>query len=269
MSSYNSLLGLGIPQRSGLATKFDQLRQSIELTQNQRDKIITSHTALRTAVEKLPYVQNTFLTGSYKKNTMIRPPNDVDMFVVLKADQESLNPQTVLDKLKKDIAAVPNYANSTIRQDRPCVVVDLSHCKFELTPVIKSNFLSTRYKIPQKQLLGLGLNWMEIEDPNVFGTRLSQRNEALGGKLIPLIKMMKKMKSQNKINDIKSFDMEQKAVNGINSIDSYREGIQQLMKIYGWSNSKIPNYHTWLSTLSDSDFAAYCRNSLFGTDFPA
>lgn len=264
---YNARLDLN--SKSGLATKFDQLKQNIELTENQREKIITSHKALRTAVDKFAYVQNTFLTGSYKKNTMIRPPYDVDMFVVLTADQESLNPQTVLDKLKKDIAAIPTYSNSTIRQDRPCVVVDLSHCKFELTPVIKSNFLSTRYKIPQKQLLGLGLNWMEVEDPNVFGTRLAERNEALDGKLIPLIKMMKKMKAQNEINDIKSFEMEQKALNGINSIVSYRDGVQQLMRIYGWSDSKISNYHTWLSSLSDNDFAKYCRESLFGTDFPA
>lgn len=264
---YNAKLDLN--SRSGLATKFDQLRQNIELTDNQREKIITSHTTLRAAVDKFPYVQSTFLTGSYKKNTMIRPPYDVDMFVVLTVDQESLNPQTVLEKLKKNIAAIPIYANSTIRQDRPCVVVDLSHCKFELTPVVKSNFLSTRYKIPQKLPLGFGLNWMEVEDPNVFGTRLAQRNEALGRKLIPLIKMMKKMKAQNGINDIKSFEMEQKALNGINSIVSYRDGVQQLMEIYGWSDSKISNYHTWLSSLSDNDFATYCHNSLFGTDFPA
>lgn len=262
---YNAKLSL--IERSGLETKFDQLRQNIELTQNQREKIITSHTALRAAIEKLPYVQSTFLTGSYKKNTMIRPPNDVDMFVILKADQASLQPQSVLDKLKKDIATT--YSNSTIRQDRPCVVVDLAHCKFELTPVIKASLLSIRYKIPQKKILEVGLNWFEIPDPNVFGTRLTQRNEALNGKLVPLIKMMKKMKAQNGLNNIKSFEMEQKAVDELNSIYSYRDGVEQLMKIYGWNDHEIPNFYSWLSALNDKDFAAYCRTSLFGTDFPA
>lgn len=268
MSNYNSLLGLGIPStRSGLETKFNQLRQNIELTQNQIDKIKTSHSALRATIENLSYIQSTFLTGSYKKSTMIRPPYDVDIFVVLMADQASLQPQTVLDKLKRDISAIPMYSKSTIRQDHPCVVVDLTHCKFELTPVLKSqNVLFGGYQIPQK-FFGV-LFWTQIQDPNIFGTRLSQKNAELENRLIPLIKMMKKCKAQNDINDIKSFQMEEKAVNELWSISSSRDGVQKLMQIYGWSDSKIQNYHLWLSSLSDNDFATYCRNSLFGTDFP-
>lgn len=261
------MVKLNLGGKSGLETKFDQLRQNIELTQNQMDRIKTSHSSLRAAIENLSYVESTFLTGSYKKSTMIRPPNDVDIFVVLKADQASLQPQTVLDKLKKDISALPMYSKSTIRQDRPCVVVDLTHCKFELTPALKpQNKIFGGYQIPQKSFLGL--NWTDISDPNVFGTKMAQKNSELGMKLVPLIKMMKKMKAQNGINSIKSFEMEEKAVNQLITIVSYRDGVQKLMQIYKWSDSEIPNYHSWLSSLSDAEFGTYCRNSLFGTDFP-
>ena len=34
-------------KRTGLPTKFEQFRQEIELTQNQRQRIIDSHTHLR------------------------------------------------------------------------------------------------------------------------------------------------------------------------------------------------------------------------------
>lgn len=267
MMSNNNFLKLGLDSKSGLESKFGQLRQNIELTENQKSQIITSHSALRTAIEKLSYVQSTFLTGSYKKSTMIRPPYDVDIFVVLTAGQASIQPQTVLDKLKKDISAIPMYSKSTIRQDHPCVVVDLTHCKFELTPVLKpQNVLFGGYQIPQKSF-GV-LSWTQIQDPNIFGTRLAQKNAELGNRLIPLIKMMKKCKAQNNINNIKSFEMEERAVNQLSSITSYRDGVQKLMQIYDWSVPDINNYHWWLSSLSDSEFTLHCRQTLFGTDFP-
>ena len=47
-----------------LQSKFDQFRQTIEPTENQREQIVGSHTHLRqTILQKLPYVKNTFLTG--------------------------------------------------------------------------------------------------------------------------------------------------------------------------------------------------------------
>ena len=63
---------------TGLPTKFDKFRQKIELTQNQRDKIKSSHKHLRESIlQPLDYVSNTFLTGSYKKKTLIKLPSPV------------------------------------------------------------------------------------------------------------------------------------------------------------------------------------------------
>ena len=266
-NEFRGLLGLGFDTRSGLESKFNQFKQNIELTENQKSQIITSHTNLRKELEKLSYVQSTFLTGSYKKNTMIRPPYDVDIFVVLNQDQATLQPQSILDKLKRDISNISTYSKSTIRQDRPCVVVDLNHCMFEITPALSQlGILSLGYKIPQKGLYSL--NWEYIEDPNSLAKRLSQRNVELGNKLIPLIKMMKKCKNHNKIKNIKSFEMEEKAIQRLSSIFSFRTGVQELLKIYEWSDNSKQNYHQWLQNLSDNDFASHCRSTLFGQEFP-
>ena len=75
-------MDFGSQQRTGLPTKFDQFRQNIELTAIQKLDIISSHIHLRqNNLAPLNYVIDSFLTGSYKKNTMIRPPSDVDIFI--------------------------------------------------------------------------------------------------------------------------------------------------------------------------------------------
>ena len=76
------MYGFGSQQRTGLPAKFDQFRRNIELTNSQKQSIRNSHTYLRSQLQQLDYVSDTFLTGSYKKNTMIRPPSDVDIFVL-------------------------------------------------------------------------------------------------------------------------------------------------------------------------------------------
>jgi hypothetical protein len=55
---------------SNLATKFEQFKQKIELTDNERSNIISSHKHMRENIlQRAPYVYKTFLTGSYKKNS--------------------------------------------------------------------------------------------------------------------------------------------------------------------------------------------------------
>ena len=86
---------------SGLPTKFEKFRQKIELTDNQRDKIKTSHKHLRENIlQPLNYVSHTFLTGSYKKKTLVNPANDIDVFVVLKGyTQYDIKPNSIYQKM--------------------------------------------------------------------------------------------------------------------------------------------------------------------------
>ena len=84
-------------RRTGLPAKFEQFRKNIELTKNQRDKIISSHIHLRqNNLRTLPYVDDAFLTGSYKRHTMIKPPNDVDLFVVINHSQYEITPNAAI-----------------------------------------------------------------------------------------------------------------------------------------------------------------------------
>lgn len=247
-----------------LQGKFDLFRQRIEPTENERQNVIGSHTHLRDNIlNRLDYVKTTFLTGSYKKRTIIRPMNDVDVFVVLNHDLNAFStpsPQIILNKLKRDLSV--KYPNSSIRQDKPCIVLDFNHCKFELTPVVEGNSWNGRcYKIPNPSNM---YEWKIVEDPEFFARQLSASN-AQNPLLIPLIKMMKRCKQINKLKSPFSFQMERLAINQSGSFRSYREGVIQLLGDYNWMDySRLRT----LQNLSEDDFALYCRNHLFGNDFP-
>jgi len=235
-----------------LSSKFDEFRQNLEVSDSKIEKIITSHTHLRQNIlQSLNYVKETFLTGSYKRKTLIDPPNDVDIFVVLSGYSVNTKPQSVLDKLKRDLIA--KYPNSTIKQDKPCIVIDFNHCKFELTPAIE---YSSFYCIPKDND-----NWQFVEDPDILGKKLINANARVNYMLVPLIKMLKQWIRYNNIK-MKSFELELKCINNITSINSYREGIQQFLQL----NNFYKYYH--LSSYSDEQFAIVCRNELFGNKFP-
>ena len=251
-----------LQQRTGLPAKFVQFRQNIELTKNQRDRIVSSHTHLRqNNLKPLQYVDDSFLTGSYKRHTMIKPPNDVDMFVLIDYRKYEITPNAVLNKLKRDLS--DSYPNSVVRQDKPCIVLDFNHCAFELTPAIKvSRIFDFDYCIPSQ-----GENtWRQVENPRKLETRLSHVNQRLNGMLTPLIKMMKVCKRHNDIKDKTSFEIEDIAINSLAYLDSYRDGVQQLLRIYNWRDNS--RSHSTIEAMTDGEFASYCRLILFGMDFP-
>lgn len=247
-----------------LQSRFDRFRQNIEPTENQRQQVINSHIYLRQNVlQKFPYVRNTILTGSYKRRTIIRPMNDIDVFVILTympGAYTNPTPQSVLNKLKSDLNY--SYPNSIIRQDKPCIVLDFRHCKFELTPAIEGiTWGENYYEIPNSDNIN---RWKKIDSPDVLGQQLTRANSS-NPLLIPLIKMMKRCKVNNNLNYPASFEMEILAIRQLGYISNYRDGVERLLEIFGWLNydglQQVRNMNEW-------QFGEYCRNTLFGSDFP-
>jgi len=249
---------------SGLPTKFEKFRKKIELTDPQRLKIKNSHKHLRENIlQPLDYVSHTFLTGSYKKKTLINPANDIDVFIVLKGYSENnITPNAILNKLKKDLQKT--YPNSTIKQNKPCIVIEFNHVTFELTPAIEiENYWTNdnEFYIPE---MSKNNTWQKVENPRVLERSLTQANQRLNNKLNPLIKMMKKCKVKHNLKT-PSFEMENMAINSLYSIDGFRDGVQKLLGIYNWYDyNKITN----IKNKSDAEFATFCRDVLFGNDFP-
>jgi len=250
---------------SGLPTKFEKFRKKIELTDPQRLKIKNSHKHLRENIlQPLDYVSHTFLTGSYKKKTLINPANDIDVFIVLKGYSENnITPNAILNKLKKDLQKT--YPNTTIKQNKPCIVIEFNHVTFELTPAIEiENYWTNdnEFYIPE---MSKNNTWQKVENPRILEKSLVEANQRLSQKLNPLIKMMKKCKINNNIK-APSFEMEKMAISSLYDFSGFRDGVQQLLKVYNWTHKKYNSYD--IENMSDNEFATFCRNDLFGYDFP-
>lgn len=255
-----------------LSNRIKFFQKKIELRDSQKEKIQKSHQWLRKQyLDKFDYVEKIFLTGSYKKNTIInQADNDVDMFVVLKGyDEYSIKPNTILDKLKNDLQG--KYTQTKIKQNRPCIVLNFNHMTFELTPVIQvDNSLqlalgfdnTSDFYIPNTSNTN---EWMQTENPRILEQKLSKSNANLNYQLVPLIKMMKKCKENNNMSNFQSFELEQLAIDNLQIISNYRDGIEQLLRIYNWNHSKYT--YDDIEKFSDIEFAKFCNN-IFGDTFP-
>lgn len=88
-----------------LPSYFIDFLKEIRPTENQRNDLITGSRTLRKRLledEKLsPIIVNTFLQGSHRRATAIRPKNDkrsdVDVVVVTKLSQEEYTPEAAMD----------------------------------------------------------------------------------------------------------------------------------------------------------------------------
>lgn len=108
--------------------------------------------------------------------------------------------------------------------------------------------------------------WQKVENPRVLENSLTQKNQSLNQKLIPLIKMMKHYnKNLRRSGKLASYEIEKIAIENLSYIEHYRDGIEQLLMIYKWCT--IGNMKK-IKEMSDDDFAGLCRRQLFGSDFP-
>src|SRR5687767_11580129 len=78
-----------------IAEGFEQLRRNLQITTLQEDTVSTRQQNVRKVVEAGMTVLDSFLAGSYRRDTMIAPLSeaDVDIFVILSAKYFNSNGQ--------------------------------------------------------------------------------------------------------------------------------------------------------------------------------
>lgn len=202
--------------------------ENISVTDRQEDNIkgsvnnLTDH--LKDSENGL-YVEEVFTTGSYERDTNLRPLDDIDTFAVLKKedweDENGMlpNPQSVLTKFKNFLNDLSDYKGK-VKQDRPCVTIRLSDKDFDVLPSFPQ--LGGSYQIPNHSLTG----WID-SDPHKLKQDLQSVNQNRDYKVKPVIKAVK---SWNRDNDklIPSFHIEETAINLflINDFTNLEEGIR-------------------------------------------
>ena len=105
LSDYKNANRGGSVMAQKMTSYFEDFLKEIRLTSNQVNELKQAHTTLRDRLENdkelSKYIETTFLQGSYKRATAVRPKNgkrsDVDIVVVTKFDKDEYSPDEVLD----------------------------------------------------------------------------------------------------------------------------------------------------------------------------
>jgi len=195
----------------GIGAQFDRFLRKIQLTSTQKEAAISRHTAMRKKLETEFPGSRTFIVGSYAKNTSIRPPSDLDIFLVLPQsfwDNYNSFPRlfrNTQSELLQDVKTKiqKHYPSTTIKADGQVIVVSFNTSfSVEIVPAFEQIF-SGRFKICDTSGGG---SWKEV-DPVGEGSTLTLSNTRTNGNTVRLIKMVKCWKRVCNV-PLKSFHLE-------------------------------------------------------------
>ncbi|MDD3729278.1 MAG: nucleotidyltransferase [Candidatus Pacebacteria bacterium] len=208
--------------------QFDKyLADHINLTKEDVKKVQV-HIELREQLEtKLEFKGKdndetySFLTGSYSRNTAIRPPKDVDFFIVLNDEKYGdLKPSELLNLLEKTLKEI--LPDKTVFQQTHSVTIEYDE-EFSIDVIPAFEINSELYKIPH--VSDNSDLWLE-SNPKIHGEKLTEANNAANKLLVPLVKLLKSWK-RDKCSYVKSFHLELLTIEIINNFEfeSYSKGI--------------------------------------------
>lgn len=224
---------------------FDVLldRVNLKIDDTKRKMIEEKHAALREALRAKLNLKDDFLTGSYRRHTIIKPKNgskfDVDLFVAFAkeeyGEQDLAQLRVLVASALQDIQKErPDLGISKVNDDqRRSVCVEFGdNFQMDVVPAIEIE-KDKMYKIfDRRTLKALKSN------PKLHTSLLSEANERTGGKLVPIIKILKGWKHLKCGKIIKSFHLEMLALDilGNAEIKSYADGVA---KFFAGAGAKL------------------------------
>lgn len=170
-----------------LTSYFERYLSNIEPTSDQRSGASTGHTTLRERLAKhedyASAFADSFLSGSYGRNTAIRPINDVDVIVVTWHDQDSTTPARALGRLE---SALEDYYTRVRRQNRS-VRVSLSYVTMDVVPACTTGGgVEGKLQVPDRAASG----WVNSH-PRKHVAQASALNTRCDGRYVKLVKALK------------------------------------------------------------------------------
>jgi len=178
---------------------FDDFLRDIEPSRTTKARASSAHAALRDFLSKHQDFgkvhEKTFLSGSYKRDTAIRPKNsdgdverpDVDVIVQtnhLLAD----NPDDVVDSLYSAVKS--GYSN--VRKQQRSVGVETEQASMDVVPIIAPYGDAGPFYIPDRKLE----TWVQTDPPR-HTQWTTEMNDVAGGRFKPLVKLTKWWRREN------------------------------------------------------------------------
>ncbi len=167
------------------------LKSNLEITGLQKITVSTRQNAVRSVVDAGMSVTDSFLTGSYSRNTMIAPLKeaDIDIFMVLAPSYfHDYNGQNggqagLLDLLKRTLRKTYTRTPDISRSGQ-AVTIRFDDFHVDVVPGFKRQ--GGGYLIPNS----ITQQWLST-DPKKHVEIFSAANDAHNGDLVPLMKMIK------------------------------------------------------------------------------
>jgi hypothetical protein len=169
---------------------FQEFRSRLEITDLQASVVSKRQQGIREAIENEFTVLDHFLTGSYKRNTLIAPLKkaDIDIFFILDDQYKKGGQSYILDRVR-NILKQAYRETSDISRDGQAVTIFFNDFQIDVVPAFYRRLLSIPiggYIIPNT----ITRSWIPT-NPQKHIELWSRRNEANNGNLVPLIKMIK------------------------------------------------------------------------------
>lgn len=190
---------------------------NLKLGDDERNLIEAKHLALREKLREKLSLKDDFLTGSYKRHTIIKPKDDKEKFdvdILIAFDKDDYS-ETELADLRKIVignlheinAENPELGVTAINEtQRRSIGVEFGqNFQIDIVPAVEIE-KDVLYKIFDRRTLEAVQS-----NPKLHAELLTKANEDTGGLLVPLIKILKAWKRE-KCDYVKSFHIELLAV---------------------------------------------------------
>ena len=174
---------------------FEEFRRRLELSETERQNTIKRHNEVRDVIRSDFAVDRDLLTGSYRRHTKTKPLKDVDVFFVLSQKERdqyrSKPPADLINAFVKSLRVV--YGDDAVEPGRRCATVEFERntkdkegkvLSIDAVPAFE---LGDCYEIPDR----VRGDWVKT-DPEIHMQEATAKNKELGGKWIPLVKMVKR-----------------------------------------------------------------------------
>lgn len=189
--------------------------REIEPSQTQKDGAVRSHNYLRDILctgQMAPRIIDHYLSGSYARDTAIKPLDDVDVIFVIDPTRWQMTlsyyplPSTVLTSFSNAIRY--RYPVSSVHGQRRSIRLELYHLDIDVVPAINASILGDIIWIPDRE----SDRWIK-SSPKRHSSNATEVNKKQGGKFKPLVKILKYWNGQlPSTSNIKSFAIETMAV---------------------------------------------------------
>jgi predicted nucleotidyltransferase len=200
--------------------------QFLALTAGQQQEVARQQIQVRECLARRLRTTKIFISGSYGRNTAIRPLHDIDLFVVLSTASQDTPTDAVLRQVQQALKEQwPNKNLPLLQNHSVGIGFEKSGIKFDVVPAYAD--ASSRqevFRVPEKET---GM-WIQT-NPNVHKQLSTEANERAGKKLKPLLKAVKHWNHQHGSSPLRSFHLEVMSYSAFRTPPAdYLEGLERL-----------------------------------------